>query len=54
MASDIIPEQSIIRRNRPGTKGADFYNWPDQDFNDMETTLSGKLVKTIINHEDHH
>jgi hypothetical protein len=40
MASDIIPEQSIIRRNRPGTKGADFYNWPDQDFNDMETTLS--------------
>ena len=32
---------SIVRRNRPGTKAKDMYNWPDQDFNDMETVLAG-------------
>ena len=41
-------EPAIIRRNRPGTKAEDFYNWPDQDFNHMETTLAGKpTLKTV-------
>jgi len=35
-------ENKIVRRNRPGTKAKDMYNWPEQDFNDMETVLSGK------------
>ena len=35
--------QGVVRRNRPGTKAKDMYNWPDQDFNDMETVLAGKL-----------
>lgn len=34
---------SIIRRNRPGTKSEDFYNWPDQDYADMDSTLDGKV-----------
>ena len=35
-------EQVVIRRNRPGTKAKDFYSWPAQDFNDMDTILAGK------------
>lgn len=31
----------IVRRNRPGTKTEDFYGWPEQDYNDMDTTLAG-------------
>lgn len=31
----------VVRRNRPGTKSSEFYSWPEQDFNDMETTLAG-------------
>ena len=34
-------EQRILRRNRPGTKAKDFYSWPPQDFNDMDTILAG-------------
>ena len=32
----------IIRRNRPGTAAADMYNWPDQDYTEMDSTLDGK------------
>jgi len=40
-------ESKIVRRNRPGTKAKDMYNWPDQDFNDMETVLAGKIESII-------
>nr|XP_039272505.1 LOW QUALITY PROTEIN: MOB-like protein phocein [Styela clava] len=30
----------ILRRNPPGTKSADLYNWPDQSFDEMDTTLA--------------
>ena len=33
-----------MRRNRPGTKAKDMYNWPEQDFNDMETVLAGESM----------
>lgn len=45
MAAD---SETIIRRNRSGTKGKDFYNWPDQDFNDMDTTLAGKVTQIMF------
>ena len=32
----------IVRRNRPGTKAADLYNWPDQEYTDMDSILDGK------------
>lgn len=32
--------QDIVRRNRPGTKLKDMYSWPNQDFSEMESTLS--------------
>lgn len=39
----VIPAQEqIIRRNRPGTKAEDMYNWPDQDVDEMDTVLAGK------------
>ena len=41
MAADTEGGATIVRRNRPGTKAKDMYNWPDQDFNDMETVLAG-------------
>ena len=37
-----------IRRNRPGTSAKDMYNWPDQDFDDMETVLAGEKLKIIV------
>lgn len=39
-------EVPVVRRNRPGTKAEDLYNWPDQDFNDMETVLAGETSQT--------
>ena len=41
-------EDGVIRRNRPGTKFKDFYNWPDQDFNDMDTTLAGRIISNYV------
>uniref|UniRef100_A0A667XAX9 MOB family member 4, phocein n=1 Tax=Myripristis murdjan TaxID=586833 RepID=A0A667XAX9_9TELE len=31
---------AVLRRNRPGTKAKDFYNWPDESFEDMDSTLA--------------
>ena len=41
MATSSDGGPKIVRRNRPGTKAKDMYTWPDQDFNDMDTTLAG-------------
>ncbi|XP_001629486.2 MOB-like protein phocein [Nematostella vectensis] len=30
----------IIRRNRPGTKACDMYQWPDEPFEEMDSTLA--------------
>ncbi|KAG7259178.1 hypothetical protein CRUP_010202 [Coryphaenoides rupestris] len=29
-----------LRRNRPGTRSKDFYNWPDESFEEMDSTLA--------------
>lgn len=31
---------AILRRNRPGTKTLDFYNWPEEAFEEMDSTLA--------------
>ncbi|XP_056157229.1 MOB-like protein phocein [Lampris incognitus] len=31
---------AVLRRNRPGTKSQDFCNWPDEPFDDMDSTLA--------------
>uniref|UniRef100_T1JMF7 MOB-like protein phocein n=1 Tax=Strigamia maritima TaxID=126957 RepID=T1JMF7_STRMM len=31
---------TVLRRNRPGCKSGDFYNWPDEAFEDMDSTLA--------------
>ena len=31
---------STIRRNRPGTKSSDFSRWPDETFEEMDSTLA--------------
>ena len=43
-------ENKVVRRNRPGTKAKDMYNWPEQDFNDMETVLAGKCLGVDLFH----
>jgi len=30
----------IVRRNRPGTKGAEFCKWPEEPFEEMDSTLA--------------
>ena len=43
MAADNNSDEVIVRRNRPGTKTADMYNWPDQDYTEMDSILDGKV-----------
>jgi len=31
---------SLVRRNRPGTKAAEYSRWPDQTFEEMDSTLA--------------
>uniref|UniRef100_A0A8B9BUQ1 Uncharacterized protein n=1 Tax=Anser brachyrhynchus TaxID=132585 RepID=A0A8B9BUQ1_9AVES len=35
---------AVLRRNRPGTKAQDFYNWPDESFEEMDSTLAVQQV----------
>ena len=37
-------EEAVVRRNRPGTKAADLYNWPDQDYTEMDSILDGMVT----------
>ncbi|XP_067021847.1 MOB-like protein phocein [Acropora muricata] len=37
-AADVM--STIIRRNRPGTKASDMYGWPDEPFEEMDSTLA--------------
>nr|XP_060477442.1 MOB-like protein phocein [Panthera onca] len=39
---------AVLRRNRPGTKAQDFYNWPDESFDEMDSTLAVQQVITIV------
>merc|ERR1711937_99863 len=36
--------RGLLRRNRPGTKRADWCNWPDQEFNQMESIHSQQML----------
>jgi len=29
-------EDEVVRRNRPGTKAEDLFNWPFQEYTDMD------------------
>lgn len=33
-------EEECVRRNLPGTKSKDLFSWPDQELDDMESSLS--------------
>ena len=44
MAVESSSSDTVIRRNRPGTKAEDMFGWPEQDFNDMETVLAGTCM----------
>lgn len=47
MAAESSVKETIVRRNRPGTKSEDMYGWPEQDFNDMETVLAGTDISGV-------
>lgn len=43
----------IMRRNPAGTKCSDFYNWPDQSFEEMDTTLAvQQYIQQTIRHDN--
>ena len=42
--SSPVENDRIVRRNRRGTRTKDMYNWPEQDFEDMDTVLAGRLL----------
>ena len=37
--------ETVIRRNRRGTKTADMYNWTDQDYTEMDSILDGEIFQ---------
>ena len=39
---------AVLRQNRPGTKAQDFYNWPDESFDEMDSTLAVQQVIIIV------
>ncbi|CAB1347050.1 unnamed protein product [Coregonus sp. 'balchen'] len=39
---------AVLRRNRPGTKAKDFYNWPDESFEEMDSTLAVQQVQFCL------
>ena len=39
-----VEDGGVVRRNRPGTKAEDLYNWPFQEYTDMDSTLDGKRI----------
>ncbi|ESN91967.1 hypothetical protein HELRODRAFT_186181 [Helobdella robusta] len=36
----VVETNQIVRRNRPGTKANDWCKWPDESFEEMESTLA--------------
>ncbi|KXJ21141.1 MOB kinase activator-like 4 [Exaiptasia diaphana] len=47
MAAADVSQHTIIRRNRPGTKAADLYKWPDEPFEEMDSTLAVQQCPAI-------
>ncbi|ELU07725.1 hypothetical protein CAPTEDRAFT_155820 [Capitella teleta] len=44
--------QTIVRRNRPGTKATEWSNWPDEVFDEMDSTLAvQQLIQQAIRHD---
>lgn len=42
----------VLRRNLPGTKAADFCGWPDQSFDEMDSTLAvQQLIQQAIRND---
>merc|ERR1711997_64402 len=39
-AGDGVHGLPVLRRNRPGTKTADFSSWPEEDWTEMDSTLA--------------
>ena len=40
----------ILRRNRPGTKAAEYSSWPEEDWTEMDSTLAVQQVCLICHH----
>ncbi|RZC35410.1 Mob1 phocein domain containing protein [Asbolus verrucosus] len=42
---------TVLRRNRPGTKAKDFCRWPDEPFEEMDSTLAvQQYIQQLIRH----
>uniref|UniRef100_A0A9J8B3V3 MOB family member 4, phocein n=1 Tax=Cyprinus carpio carpio TaxID=630221 RepID=A0A9J8B3V3_CYPCA len=44
---------AVLRRNRPGTKAKDFYNWSDESFEEMDSTLAVQQVRAFLTSVNH-
>ena len=40
--------KSLLRRNRPGSKRADWCNWPDQEFHQMESIHAQQMLIQVL------
>ena len=51
IATEEVPTVDVLRRNRPGSTRADWSNWPDQEFCNMESIHAAQMliqVKIIL------
>ena len=53
IATEEVPNVDVLRRNRPGSTRADWSNWPDQEFGNMESIHAAQMLiqVNIISHK---
>jgi|ERR1712137_616923 len=44
IATEEVPTVDVLRRNRPGSTRADWSNWPDQEFSNMESIHAAQML----------
>merc|ERR1711990_15207 len=44
IATEEVPTVDVLRRNRPGSTRADWSNWPDQEFCNMESIHAAQML----------
>ena len=44
IATEEVPTVDVLRRNRPGSTRADWSNWPDQEFANMESIHAAQML----------
>jgi hypothetical protein len=50
--NSLKPAGQLLRRNRPGTTAKNWCNWPDEELDEMDSTLATQQVCLLSNRLD--